>query len=415
MLILQKRYTIQILLYFLVIGCNSSKSGLLKTGNVETAKAFIKKGEDVNAQDKYGNTPLHRACLTNNLAMTQLLIENGANANIQNKSGETPLYTLMARNDGRDVFRYLVSKGARLNITTKNESTLLHGAALHCNVNLVNELYSKYPRGLKDKFGRTPKNRAESMRARWEKRNDLSMVRRCRETIAILSGQSSKGLCDWEFGARCVVGNCKSGKGKMMFKSGNIYEGIWKNCKFHGKGELLINDRNQIRHKGVFRKGAFVRGTELQTDSNGKWRSKGTFKPSEEISILHNGKTFLGKSLYSKTKNGKEICISKNCKLDSEELGESDDGEFISPSAVLGFKYMYKANSQTCHRIKKSKKTKTFTPSFLLGYGCRPYRILYRKQGLIMDCTESAEGDSGYIAFGKSKSACEKVGNEHIE
>lgn len=54
---------------------------------------LIKKGADVNAQDKEGWTPLHHVCFdfVENLKLAKLLINNGADVNIKNKKGETAL------------------------------------------------------------------------------------------------------------------------------------------------------------------------------------------------------------------------------------------------------------------------------------------------------------------------------------
>ncbi len=53
-------------------------------------KLFIERGADVNAQDAYGNTPLHYAAQIDNIEAVKLLIAKGAYFNIKNKRDETP-------------------------------------------------------------------------------------------------------------------------------------------------------------------------------------------------------------------------------------------------------------------------------------------------------------------------------------
>lgn len=72
--------------------CGLSRSGP-PSRHEAVAKVLLEIGQcDVDAQDHFGETPLHNACSsTKGEGVVKLLIENGANPNISNKRGRTPL------------------------------------------------------------------------------------------------------------------------------------------------------------------------------------------------------------------------------------------------------------------------------------------------------------------------------------
>ena len=59
-------------------------------GNYDLANFLIVKGADVNLNDDYDNTALHRACEKCHLKIVKLLLDNRAEKNVMNASGETP-------------------------------------------------------------------------------------------------------------------------------------------------------------------------------------------------------------------------------------------------------------------------------------------------------------------------------------
>ncbi|XP_013403535.1 ankyrin repeat domain-containing protein 7-like [Lingula anatina] len=101
----------------------SSLDGLLCTGlkgNAEVAKqqVLLDSGAELNAQDSYGRTPLHRAACTRDENTVRLLLERGADPNITNKDGRTPLHAA-AKKGCRDIVKLLLGRGADPNIKDK--------------------------------------------------------------------------------------------------------------------------------------------------------------------------------------------------------------------------------------------------------------------------------------------------------
>lgn len=67
---------------------------------VETIRCLLEAGAEINAQDKNGATPLHRAVRTRCAAAVKCLLERGADARLKNKSGSTAFH-LAVQNTGR--------------------------------------------------------------------------------------------------------------------------------------------------------------------------------------------------------------------------------------------------------------------------------------------------------------------------
>src|SRR5947209_5113287 len=67
---------------------------------VKTIRRLLDAGADVNAPDKNGATPLHRAVRTRCAAAVKCLLEAGADPTLKNKPGSTPFH-LAVQNTGR--------------------------------------------------------------------------------------------------------------------------------------------------------------------------------------------------------------------------------------------------------------------------------------------------------------------------
>ena len=89
-------------------------------------------GEDVNAYDGDGNTPLHLAATTGGLASVAsvtILLEAGADVSAQNNAQATPLH-LAARTSGAEIVTALLEAGADLDGGARSHGTpLLHSVA----------------------------------------------------------------------------------------------------------------------------------------------------------------------------------------------------------------------------------------------------------------------------------------------
>ena len=79
----------------LLVGCSGQPPKDIweatKQGDVEAVKQFIVAGEDVNAKDNNGVSPLHYAVYYGEKEVAELLIAKGADVNAKDEDAETPL------------------------------------------------------------------------------------------------------------------------------------------------------------------------------------------------------------------------------------------------------------------------------------------------------------------------------------
>jgi ankyrin repeat protein len=98
---------------------------LMLVNNAEIAAALIRKGADVDAVDRSGNTPLLMAAgSTIPPDVARLLLHSGADANVKNWTGQTPL--MQACLELRpEVVKLLLARGADVNLRDRNGNTAL--------------------------------------------------------------------------------------------------------------------------------------------------------------------------------------------------------------------------------------------------------------------------------------------------
>lgn len=92
---------------------------------VKTIRCLLDAGADINAQDKNGATPLHRAVRTRCAAAVRFLLESGSDPTLKNEPGSTPFH-LAAQNTGRGGSGADIAKAAQRQII---ETFLAHGAS----------------------------------------------------------------------------------------------------------------------------------------------------------------------------------------------------------------------------------------------------------------------------------------------
>jgi len=132
-------------------------------GTVDDVKSFLDKGVDVNAKDKYGQTPLHIAVGRENIEIVKFLVsEKGADVNAKEVDEKTPLHLAASYNDKVEIARFLVSNGADVKAKNNGGYTPLHKAVGGKNVELVRYLVmeGKADVEAKDGYGDTPLNTA---------------------------------------------------------------------------------------------------------------------------------------------------------------------------------------------------------------------------------------------------------------
>ena len=153
-------------------------------GNIERVKSLLKQGSEINEKDGHGLTPLHYAAAFAELEIVKYLVEKGADINAQDHRGKTPLHyssaadmtipfggkqlgsvgfgMLMLDAQFTDVVEFLLSKGAKCNITDKEGLTPLHEIAFSGTQGINSEkraralLAAGADSALKDNKGRTP-------------------------------------------------------------------------------------------------------------------------------------------------------------------------------------------------------------------------------------------------------------------
>ena len=106
-------------------------------GMAEVVATLIHKKADVNATDKFGNTPLHFAAARNNIVALNALIKAKAKVNVADVEKITPLHLAALRGNSPEIAKALIAAKANVNAKNKNGVTPLFNAAAQGNVDAV--------------------------------------------------------------------------------------------------------------------------------------------------------------------------------------------------------------------------------------------------------------------------------------
>ncbi|EGG19512.1 ankyrin repeat-containing protein [Cavenderia fasciculata] len=107
----------------------------------EPFELFLKKGVNINLQNKNGETPLHKSIFNNSvrLLMVNKLLEHKAEVNVLNSRGESPLH-FAVRLGREDLVSVLVKAGADPNIKGNEKKTCYELSLQGQNVKVINFL-----------------------------------------------------------------------------------------------------------------------------------------------------------------------------------------------------------------------------------------------------------------------------------
>jgi ankyrin repeat protein len=107
--------------------------------DIRVLNMLIDLGENIDARDDVGNTPLIAAAATGSVENVDTLLRHGADPNASNNSGDTPLF-VAAQNGPSQIVQELLEKGASVNNTNHAGKTALFVAARSGHVTIVHEL-----------------------------------------------------------------------------------------------------------------------------------------------------------------------------------------------------------------------------------------------------------------------------------
>ncbi len=117
--------------------------GAAEIGDENKVRAFLDKGADIEAKNKYGNTALMKAALNGHTETVKALLDKDADPNIQNNVGDTALMGAVWRGGRTEIVKALLDKDADPNIQNEHGNTALVIAVLNGRTEIVEALLDK--------------------------------------------------------------------------------------------------------------------------------------------------------------------------------------------------------------------------------------------------------------------------------
>ena len=122
---------------------------------MEICAILLTAGADVNAQTKWGTTPLWSAAVAGRIELLEFLLSRGAELDVRDTEGRTPLIFIVKHPFHPDMLSFLLTRGIDVNAQDVNGRTALMYAAEAANEKLINILLDNAADlTLRDKNGR---------------------------------------------------------------------------------------------------------------------------------------------------------------------------------------------------------------------------------------------------------------------
>lgn len=118
-----------------------------RRNNIKKIKKRLEKGDDINFQDKIGDTALMWAVLGRNVKAVEFLLDNNADPNLRNKKGFTALEYAVIDSERNvkltPIVKLLLENGADVHAKNVGGVTLLAYAAYKGSIEVVELLLEK--------------------------------------------------------------------------------------------------------------------------------------------------------------------------------------------------------------------------------------------------------------------------------
>lgn len=93
---------------------------MINCRNINEVKNMLQKNYDINTQDKYGQTILHKAVVYNDINFIKELLKiNGINGRIKDKNGQTPIF-YSNKNNAQEIIKLFQEKYGPIVFTDYN-------------------------------------------------------------------------------------------------------------------------------------------------------------------------------------------------------------------------------------------------------------------------------------------------------